>query len=132
METADTDTEHQKKCPEILIKPEKLPSLFFMKETIPGGVLQDCESLVERPDDGDIPPIPLTSHQVKIKSSSEVSELPPLAVQRRDTEDLGWLQEIAEYNLIDQDGTGFQQQERTLERMRNREMIVIFQKKEII
>jgi hypothetical protein len=132
METADTDTEHQRKCPEILIKPEKLPSLFFMKETIPGGVLQDCESLVDRPDNGDIPPIPLTSHQVKIKSSSEVSELPPLAVQRRDTEDLGWLQEIAEYNLIDQDGTGFQQQERTLERMRNREMIVIFQKKEII
>ena len=105
METANADTEHQRKCPEILIKPEKLPSLFFMKETIPGGVLQDCESLVSRRDNGDIPPNILTTHQVRVRSSSEVSELPPLAVQRRDTEDLGWLQEISEYNSIDQDDT---------------------------
>jgi hypothetical protein len=91
-----------------------------MKETIPGGVLQDSESLVDRPENGDIAPTTLTIHLVRVRSSSEVSELPPLSLQRRDTEDLGWLQEIVQYNSIEQDGTtgyNFIEQNGTTERI---------------
>ena len=107
MESGESRTEHhQQTCQDILIKPEKLPSLFFMRETIPGGVLQETESLVEttakRDDDDKLFIIPANS--VLNRSCSEEAELPPLSLQRKDTEDLSWLQEIVAYSSVEQTG----------------------------
>ena len=79
--------------------PETLPSLFFMKETIPGRVLQDTESLEEtdRNVNGDDTPFIIAKNSVLTKTYSEV-ELPPLTLQKNDSEDLTWLHEIVEQN----------------------------------
>ena len=81
--------------------PETLPSLFFMKETIPGGVLQDTESLGEtdRNANGDDTPYIIATNPVLTKTYSEV-ELPPLTLQKKDSEDLTWLHEIVEHNSL--------------------------------
>ena len=86
--------------------PETLPSLFFMKETIPGGVLQDTESLGETDTNanGDDTPFIIATNPVLTKIYSE-AELPPLTLQKKDSEDLTWLHEIVEHNSLEQNGT---------------------------
>ena len=98
MECGEARTGHkQEKCPEILVRPEKLPSLFFLKETIPGGVLQETESLAVMTASANDRAVTYPTHAVLVKSYPEV-ELPSLSVNSRNTEHVPWLQETVDHN----------------------------------
>ena len=113
---------------EILMEPDKLPEIFFMKETIPGGVLNDMDSLLETGNviqspfkdsyDSDELPyyIPIQKVLPMKDTSAEMvnttntlpeiaPELPPLSVQNEELEDLSWLKKIVEYNSIEHNET---------------------------